>query len=214
MNNVIIVDDYIKKQIKLEKTIWFKFEKAYWHVYRKIMRHIEPIYYNYFGYKHHIIKTELKPSAWYDSDSRILYGIMSVVRFYVEKDMMKISKEDFDNELHRIEKEEIHEHKQHQIDQWVHQYESQEEIIKIYNWWLNYNNRQKEINNALHEWHKAATIGQRHVLDFCTKDRLTPEQKIEEERLSKRLHDLEDTLMNEEQEMLKKVIDLRFKMWS
>ena len=88
------------------KKILQKIDGAYWGFYRWVRDLISPLWYSVFGYKHHIIKTRLTPTAWYDVDDRLLYGNMELVKWFVENDMRVISEEEYEEEIERIIEEE------------------------------------------------------------------------------------------------------------
>jgi len=199
-----------------------KIDKGYW-AFRNWWRDsiFQPIWYRVFGHKHHIVKTNLSPSPWYEADTRILYAVMAIVEWFVEKDQNIWTKEAVDEEIERIKKEEDEEYKEDNIQVITGQYREQEEIISISKWWKDYDRRTKEISKALSEWHKyVEDIAKREfdnydiVLFFRTTDKMTEEEKAKEEELSNNLRKMEGDLLKEEQEMLKKAIDLRDRMWS
>jgi len=187
-------------------------DKIYWPCYKWVRDHVSPIWYRFFGYRFHIVKTKLTPSVWYDSDIRILYAVMAIVEWFVENDMAKISEKDFKEELERIEKEvDDPEIKEYERTSWTNQYEFDCKIIQIYDWWKNYPNREKEIRKALNDWGRVA-LGD--DIFPRSKGRMTREEFEEESKLSDHLHELEDKLEKEEQEMLKLAVDIRNRMWS
>jgi hypothetical protein len=77
--------------------------------------------------KYHIIPTGLKPN-WYQTDTRILYGIMNLIKYFVENEL----KEDF--KLRR------------NVDEYN---ETLKEIMEIYKWWINYDERQRQMDEVL-----------------------------------------------------------------
>jgi hypothetical protein len=87
-------------------------------------------------------------------------------------------------------------------------YETDVERLKIYNtmrdieaWWKDYPNRLKEIDAATSDWY-----------DYSTKSEL--KDKDLEKRKFEDIDLLENCLQKEEQEMLKKLIDIRFALWT
>jgi len=200
--------------------LWKKLDDAYWACYRGIRDYIfYPTWYRVFGHKHHIVKTGLPPSPWYDTDYRMFYAVMSLVKWFVEKDMMKISKEDYELETERIKKDDKNtEFREDYLKSWEQQYETQNKIIEIYEWWKNYPNREKEIKKARHAWHSYVESFQKDKEDFFSffeaKGTMTPEQKLEEKRLVFILHDIEDKLEKESDQMMMRAVELRVFMWS
>jgi len=185
-----IVEDKIKEPSK--------FRVMYWGFINKI----SPIWYRFFGHKHHIIKTKLEPSAWIDTDYRMLYGVMALVEWFVENDMDKITEEDYHKELERMNKEDPDGLKNMFIDHWKEQYKTNQEILKIYKWWKDYPNREKEIDIALSRWYENDG---KYIFDNENKSDPKYRQELDE---------LRDKLDREEQEMLKKAVELRRNMWS
>jgi len=182
----------------------------------------EPIWYRVFGHKHHIVKTTLPPSPWYDTDIRMLYCVMDLVKWYVENDMIEIDLITYEQEVvSRKNSNYDAEFKEKMLNSWKDQYERQLAILDIYKWWKNYSNREKEISNALTSWHD-------FISKFCDdkdfdsflgllnnrNNIMSEEERMEEERLGRIYRDLEEKLQKEEQIMLHKAIELRESMWS
>ena len=207
------------EKISLIKTRWDKIQDGYWACYRAIADVIAPVWYRYFGYKHHVIKTSLTPSAWHDADERILYGVMECVKWFVENDMRAWSKEDLNKEIERIEEESNgKEYQDREIAFLKEQYEIEMKITSIADWWKNYDNRLEEIEKTRSEWHD-------YINDFKVKDerycfpsklrnRMTEEEKKREDSVFEKGTEMEEKLLKEEQEMLKLAIEVRNSMWS
>lgn len=203
-------------------------DDKYWACYRWFRDQIVyPIRYRFWGRKHHFIKTNLPPAPWYDVDIRMLHGIMELVKWFVENDMEIWSQEDLNEEVARIKDEIPEEHRQQHIDLITAQFQRQEEILSIKKWWDNYPNRQKEIENALTKWHdyRESVVGrvrpdydkrnsESFAVFFNSCSEWTQEERDQEQELSDKLNLLEAKLQEEEQEMLKKAVDLRGAMWS
>lgn len=114
----------------------------------KLKNTIKSIYYNYFGFRHHIIKTSLPPCVWYDTDTRILYAVMDTVKWYVENDMSNImTEEDLDNEIKRIKEEHPSDTQDIYIQELKRQCGIDNAILCIYKWWENYPNREEALDN-------------------------------------------------------------------
>lgn len=201
-----------------EEGFWERMaDKFYWPCYRWTRDRISPIWYRFFGYKFHIVKTKLTPASWIDTEERILYAVMALVEWFVENDMMKMSKEYYEEELERINKENDPEYKQYYIDSWTEQYETDCKIVKIYDWWKNYPNRQKEIEKAMIIWFAymdGFKPDKNRIWWDDARKNMNESQKEEEKRLNDVYNALRDKLENEEQEMLKLAIELRKYMWS
>ncbi len=171
-----------------------------------------PIWFRFFGYKHHIVKTKLTPSPWYDTDTRMLYAVMSLVEDYVHKEMQIWSAEERADEMNRIKSRDDH---MWELDLISKQFMAQDEILSIYTWWKNYKNKQNEIDESLNKWSEYMKSIGRDGLDFIfDNSKMTDEQEKEERRLSKIHIDLEIKLKEEEQYMLKKVVEFRGYMWT
>jgi hypothetical protein len=188
-----------------------KLKNAYWACYRFIRDYMfEPFWYRFFGHKHHIVRTGLTPASWYDTDTRMLYAVMSLVEWFVENDMMTWSKEDRIAEMARIAAESSDSGEAKCLsDQWA----AEDGIMEIYKWWKNYPNRQNEIREALHEWSEYMKRFQKDEDDLVgflnvTKN-MNEEQKSKEYELSNALHKLENKLEHEEQLMLDRAVELR-----
>lgn len=182
-------------------------EDLYWKCYRAVRDVISPVWYRMFGYKHHIIKTDLTPSVWYDTDSRILYGVMECVKWYVENDMQTWTEEEFEEELERMSNEK-HEWVKSGIQQFKRQYARDKLVMRIYKWWMDYDNRTNEIEKALDEWAVCLYIDPKDKVD------MNEEERAKYENLAEKHTKLEKKLAKEEQQMLKSAIELRGCMWS
>jgi len=175
----------------------------------------EPIWYRFFGHKHHIIKTHLSPAPWYEVDDRILYGIMNLVKWFVENDMRIWSKKHRDAEFKRIDKEEDPVYRKSFRESLLKQLNEDDQIIEIYKWWKNYDKRQRKIKRSLDNWHNYISKFKEDPEDWFGKERKkTAQEKRKDKRLLDYAYRLKDKLHNEEQAMLKKAIDLREHMWS
>jgi len=203
------------------KEILEKLDDGYWACHRFIRDYIfEPVWYRFFGHKHHIVKTKLTPAPWYDTDTRILYSVMELVVWFVDNDMRIFTEEEYLDEIERVKKEGDKETQKDEIKGWKEQWKRDQEIVGIANWWKNYPRRCKEIDKAISAWHAYTEemVKKYEFNDFFAflnnRDVMTKEEKKKEKRLSKFSHNKEEALENEEQEYLKKAIDLRGHMWS
>ena len=216
MENKIVIDE-------VKETWKDKIEDIYWACYRYIRDNIfQPVWYKFFGNKHHIVKTGLTPAPWYDTDTRMLYAVMSLVEWFVENDMMTISKKKYEDEEKRIKKETPKERLKDswELNFWKEQYERDLDILEIYKWWKNYPKRCKDIDKSLHEWSNyTKKLRTKYKMggfldSLNNKDKLTKQEARKETRLINKLHASEAKLLEEEQIYLKKAIDLRSYMWS
>lgn len=218
MENKIVIDKVKETETETWKD---KVEDIYWACRRYIRDNIfEPVWYRFFGHKHHIVKTGLTPAPWYDTDTRMLYAVMSLVEWFVENDMMTIPKQKYENEEKRIKKETPKEQLKDELNFWKEQYERDLEIMDIYKWWKNYPKRCKDIDKSLKEWsdytEKLRTKYKMggFLVFLNNKGKLTKQEARKENRLISKHHENEAKLLEEEQIYLKKAIDLRNYMWS
>ena len=195
-----------------------KIDKVYWACYRKIRDVVAPVWYRFFGHKHHIIKTGLTPDAWYDLDTRLLYGNMELVKWFVENDMVYITPKEYENEKRRIIEDKTLIANRWEEEQWERQYKEQQEILAIYTWWLFYDSRLKEIDKAFDatcHYDNSFVSNPKSVFSLlCCQDNMNEEQKKESDRLRQLYDDKVSKLEKEEKEMLHKIIDLKDRMWS
>lgn len=191
------------------KNILDKIQNVYWSCCRMISGFTSPIWYRFFGHKHHIIRTGLTPASWYDVDSRMLYGVMSLVKWFVENDFEPWSDKDLAEELERLDEEETEEYREPYKKAIIAQVEGERQVLEIYKWWKNYENRVKETDDLLTKWYdfvNGETIFQ--------KRKMTKDESSQEKKMFKLLNESEETLQKEEQEYLIKAIKLRYHMWS
>jgi len=176
-------------------------EMSKWHIFKEWfrdlwgIRHFRDFKYwlkNTFVRKHHIIKTKLPMGQWYDTDTRMLYGMMNLFIEFLEKE------EPFET-----------------IDYDSNEYwkKVKEDILVVKAWWENYDNRLKEIEEALDAWHDVQFVNCKDCSNDWI-DRLNQEDTPEIKELFERHTELEDKLDKEEDEMLKKLVDLRHFLWT
>lgn len=200
----VIRKSYKPSKIKL---FWWTIS-GWWE--RKVLN---PFWYRFFGHRHHIVKTTLPPQSWYDTDTRMLYAVMALVEWFVENDMMAWKKEDREQEIVRIKNDDKSdsEIKNGWMENIVDQFAKEDAIMEIYNWWKNYPNRLDEIDKANKEWHDYLITNKKKDEDFLN---MLRRLRVEETVLRDRSTKIEEDLQKEENEMLKKAIELRSCMWS
>jgi len=188
-----------------------------WNIYRECRYFISnnifnPIWYRFFGHKHHIVKTKLRPEPWYDTDIRILYSVMGLVEWFVENDMIFFDEEERMDELERIDNEDSFVDKKNiERESVMHQWAIDDKIMEIYNWWKNYDKRKVEIEEAYDEWYDFVESQRKEGEDYLTTlFSISKEQSVIRDKCIQ----LEEKLVQEEDEMLKKAIELRQYMWS
>ena len=134
--------------------------------------------------RYDLIPTKLNRTNWWDKDTLILHGMMELLVDFVDGE-----------KCFEIVSWEEDSHK-----------EAGEEIKAIYAWWKNYPNRQKEIDDVLTAWGDC-TFGRKE-------DLVVPEQTDISKELLK-IHDLlENKLLEEEQDMLIRLIKIRKFLWT
>jgi hypothetical protein len=190
-----------------------KINKLYWACYRFVRDScFTPIWYRFFGHKHHIIRTGLPVGSWIDVDYRMLYGMMNIIKWFVENDMQQISIEKYREWKKKIEKdEEDSEYKKSYLESIKQQYETNLKIKSIADWWDDYENRLKEIEEYQNErWGKIRNNYGR-LLPFR---KLEGKEEEEDKIVRDRIWALKEKLEEEETEMLIKSVKLRKNMWS
>jgi hypothetical protein len=173
-----------------KETLWTKFTE--WLYYSVWKFGIQDRYYkirNRLFKKYYLIDTKLPRDSWLDSDSKILYGMMNILVDYVEKE----------DALNFINWDATEDHKK-----------VKEEIVAIKSWWENYENRQKEIEQALDDWYEERIGGENDDPIKCINK--TPTKK--EINLHEHLNSLEKKLNEEEEEMLIRLIKIRNYLWT
>lgn len=133
--------------------------------------------------RYHVIKTDLKP-GYCEPDDRLLYGAMAMLVQYIEG-----NKPWMENELlaGRSIDVEIYEN-EYEKHMYKRQANGARQLVKVYKWWKNYQNRLKEIDDQ----------------DI----RMASRQEI------KGFYDAELSLLDESVEMLKILAENRGQMWT
>ena len=174
--------------------IWEKLDYALFRI-KDIPYGIKGLWRTYVSKKHWQITTKLPRTSWIDSDRRILYGMMQVLDEYY-RDEISLDIVDWVND--------------------PHQKEVKAKMDEIKAWWDNYPNRVKAIDNKLDAWYncrcetrKDLNIEPDDILGWVNK-----EQTDEEKQLFDELSQMEIKLIEEEQEMLHKLVDIRREMWT
>jgi hypothetical protein len=166
----------------------------------RILRKINFINYLYHWVftKKHIIKTGLNRGTWYDTDIRLLYGMMSLLVEFVEKEKpFEVTDYDSDDG-----------HRQAALD-----------IAAIYDWWKNYPNREKELDKTLSEWYKSSRWAKAMVKKTTSEEfhRIIndkSEDAANEKELLLKHRDMENKLEEETTEILVKLVKLRGFLWT
>jgi len=141
-----------------------------------------------FIYRHHLINTKLKIGQWYDIDIRLLYGMMSLLEDFIEKetpfDIVEYDNDEYSRYL-------------------------KNEMLEIYNWWKDYKHRQNEIDQALDNWYKNMYGNEKELWN-----RINISSTISDKRRFDLIQQLEDKLYKEETEMLIRLIKIRKGLWT
>jgi len=152
-------------------------------------RFIQSPYYwikNYLFHRYDLVRSGLNPGSWCDKVELMLYSNMQMLVDFVEKEKC------FDVVL------------------WEDDHKVAGQTIKeLYAWWKNHPTRLKEIDDMLSKWHDTAFDHSKPMLD-----QMNSEQSPEARVLFDELHKLEKALQEEEQENLKRLIDIRFFLWT
>ena len=152
-NNIVFydIDDLFKEE-------WYDFLFRFIH---KIKKAWETFYCKFkFGWKAHIINTRLTPSYWYDTDERMLYGMMNLLVEYVD------GEEPFE------------------LIDWRENQSVENEIKKIYHWWkVCYPALLKDEELSTSEWYDySKTKKQTGYSEEKEKELLGKSWKIEQQR--------------------------------
>ena len=176
-----------------EWTKWDDFCLELEHIFIEPFRKVYYWLKNVLVRRHHIIKTKLAMGYWYCVDTRMLYGMMNLLMDYL-KDEKPLETINWDAD-------EYHKH-------------ARDEMLVIRDWWLNFPNREKEINDALEKWHNAKFGETDHEdLDEWI-DKMNQEDTPEVHDLHKALVMLEENLRNETEDMLIRLVRIREYLWT
>lgn len=188
----------IKRAIKEEKgeklSIFEKIDEWWdnlW-IYTWGFRHVRDFKYymkHLLWNRYDLIRTKLPKSQYHDSPVLILYGMMNLV-------------------VEHVEVEKCFEHTDFESSpDWQ---EVGKTIKEVYDWWLDYPNREKEIEIALDNWHSVTYEEGKSLIDQLN----NPKNSDESERYLSINDYLKKKLSDEETEMLIKVVKIRDYMWT
>lgn len=206
----IMSKSWFKKQIKEaqgEKVTYTIAERLdnWWYdlwCYIRPFRKIRDGYYdvrNYLFHRYDLIRTGLNPTSWWDKDSLILYGMMGLIVDFVEKEKCF--------EVVEWDSEPEHKH-------------AGEEIKAIYAWWKDYPRRQKEIDDTTQIWYESKREDSKLRKNDERKTVESPNHFFncpQSERTKSLLDlswELEQKLIEEEQDMLHRIIKIRKFLWT
>lgn len=185
---IITVAEYMRNFKKPSLYSRIKEEIRYMFPFKQI-REFRYYLKNRFIRKPHLIDTKLKKGQWWDTDSRLLYGMMNLLIEFVEKERpFEVVIWDSDDVSIHVKKE----------------------ILTIKAWWENYNNRKNEISEALSTWHDMK-FG-KDSDDWI--DKINEDDTPEIDKAFKYLHELENKLHEEEEEMLIRLVKIRDYLWT
>ena len=142
--------------------------------------------YHRFVTKCYYLDTKLARGDWYDTDTRLLHAMMNALIDFVEKEKpFETHDYDFDKRHRKIKKD----------------------IEEIYNWWKSYPSLEKEIDDKLTEWNDLITMT---VVD----GKVVFESRKGENKVLLELHNLEETLVKQETNMMVKLVKIRSSLWT
>lgn len=171
--------------VTILEDMWFEITYYCWSKPKDIYYWIR----NFLLRRYDLIPTGLNKGQWCDKVELILYGMMNLLVDFVEKEKcFEVIAWDSDPEHAHVAKE----------------------IHAIYDWWKNYPTREQEISDKLTEWHDAKFEG-------CGDnwlERLNSNDTPEVKKMFDDLHILEEKLHDEEQEYIKRLIDIRRALWT
>jgi len=198
------------------KNILKKIDAKYW-VCRNWIRDNIWYYLRYgkFGDRHHIVDTGLPPAPWRSVSTKMLYSVMSIVEWFVENDMQMHSANEFEAECERIMAEDPPSYRAGNLKLWIYQRKKYLEICEIYVWWKNYDRRDEDFSHALSAWASYCEgFSSRDDVCFLTgRNNMNEDERVVEVELKDKIEVLREALDREEDEMLKRAIDLRECMW-
>jgi hypothetical protein len=146
-----------------------------------------------------------------------MYAIMSLIENFVENEMRVFTKQEFEEEIRRLN-EDNYETKDEVIRILTEQYENDQNIRKIYEWWKDYKYRVGQIDSARNQWHDFNSSFQEDKEDFASfhsvQKKMTEGEKQRSNQLFDRLLGLEKKLEDETTQMLKLAIDVRAGLWT
>lgn len=177
---------------KEERNLWWHMRwYDLWH-YVPVFRDIRDLYYKIkcrFFRRYDLIRTNLPKTHWIDKDTIMLHGMMELLVDYVEGEKAL--------ETIHWEGDPLHSH-------------AAKEIREIYEWWKNYPNREKEIDEQLTKW--SNEFDKRPAEGIADRLNCTPSNNENIE--SEKLRTMEDELGQEEQDMLHRLVGIRKFMWT
>tara|TARA_R110002126_G_scaffold34235_1_gene106214 strand:+ start:1784 stop:2374 length:591 start_codon:yes stop_codon:yes gene_type:complete len=195
LNNKYKMLNYIIKEVKGEKfNIYKRFNmfinedfRFYWG-----FSHISDLHYKIkcLFKRHDLIRTRLARTKYHDKPELMLYGIMNMLVDFVETEKC-FDTIDFNggNKMEGV----------------------RETIIEVYNWWRDRPNREKEMSVALDNWYNHTSD---ELLFAETPRKILKPSSIQAKRYSDIHNHLEAALLNEDNEMLDKVLAIREHLWT
>jgi len=164
-----------------------------------------------FFLRSHVIKPKtLKKGCWIETDEKILHCLMHELVEYIEKqrdgkpwEVTELEKKSR-GEKNSIDGEEGDEENRLPATQWMPMVAA----WNIYLWWKNYDNRLKEIDDIYNEIpHDKSENGE--IMSGFTQESMKLKKPYYD-----RIHEKEDALEKEEEEMLIKIIEIRKSLWT
>jgi len=177
-----------------KQTVWQKIKEEieFYTEYRFPFRQIRDTKYylrNRFIRKHHLINTTLEKGKWWDTDTRLLYGTMQLLVEFIEKEKPF--------EYINWDSDDLHKN-------------AAKEMNAIYAWWKDYPRKVEEQDKALSTWSDAKFKDKSKDILECINSPDTEEDK----KNWKLINELEEKLLNEEEDMMIRLIKIRRFLWT
>jgi Skp family chaperone for outer membrane proteins len=164
----------------------------------------------FFKTRWRVTARTLKKGQYYDIDTTILHINMEMLCDFIENE-----KNGYPWELTELNKKLKNEPSALDCDKETgisgmpeHQWKSMVVAWEIYEWWKNYEKRQEEIDSVYDE------IPERKNDSDCVMGMFSKENREIAKPYYAKIHELEDKLDKEEQEMLIKLIEIRKFLWT
>jgi hypothetical protein len=158
-------------------------------IYYKIKNFISYIRLRFIS-RSHLIITDLQKGHWWDTDRKMLHGMMALLVNFIEKEKPE--------EIVEWDSDPAHVH-------------ARDEFKTIYKWWKDYPKRQEEISDLLSKWHDCK-FGEDYSHEWIRK--INEPDTEEAKKLFDDLTIAEVKLDNEEQDMLIRLVKIRGFLWT
>ena len=143
-----------------------------------------------FWRKYHVIQTGLDKWDWHEVETRMLYGMMSLLSEFI-KDQKPLKHTDWDATAGTKE--------------------AKEEFLAIHKWWLEYPCRLEDIETATDAFHEERFKG---CPDKDWLERIQEKRSPKAEKLAEELYAMEEKLETETTDMLCRLVKIRGYLWT